>query len=69
MKTLSLIATTALLLAGIGIGMAGAAEPNEKNATVKTTKEVKKAAKKPAAKAPATTIKQTIVRDNVGDGK
>ena len=67
MKTLFLIATTALVLAGIG--MAGAAAPNEKSATVKTTKEAKKAAKKPAAKAPATTIKQTTVRDNVGDGK
>lgn len=67
MKTLSLIATTALLLAGIG--MAGAAAPNEKSATAKATKEAKKAAKKPAAKAPAGTVKQKTTEDNLGEPK
>jgi hypothetical protein len=63
-KTLSLIATTALLLAGIGI--AGAAAPNdEKSATAKTTKE----AKKPTAKAPAGTVKQKTTEDNIGEPK
>ena len=68
MRQLTVLAATALLLSWTGI--AGAAEPKEKSAKAKATSEARaKSAKKPAAKAPAGSVKQKTTQDNVGDTK
>ena len=51
------------------IGVAGAAQPEEKGAKAKATKtESPKAAKKAPAKESTRTVKQSPAQDNVGDG-